>query len=97
MGRKKMGKYHQKIGSVSFSPTGKRAIMEARGEIFTIPVENGDPRNITKSSGNADRAPVWSPKGNKVAWFSDKDIKDMQCLLPRRMDCRNQGTFNRGI
>jgi tricorn protease len=58
-------------GSVTLSPTGKRAIMESRGEIFTVPVENGDTRNITQTSGAADRAPVWSPKGNEVAWFSD--------------------------
>jgi tricorn protease len=57
--------------SASLSPTGKRAIMESRGEIFTIPVEHGNVRNITKSSGAADRAPLWSPKGDKLAWFSD--------------------------
>jgi len=57
--------------SVSLSATGKRAVMEARGEIFTVPVEHGDVRNLTNSSDAADRAPVWSPKGDKIAWFSD--------------------------
>jgi tricorn protease len=61
--------------SVSLSPTGKRAIMEARGEIFTVPVKDGDARNITQSSGAADRSPIWSPKGDKLAWFSDADGK----------------------
>jgi len=55
----------------SLSPTGKRALFEARGEVFTVPVEKGDTRNLTRSSGAADRAPVWSPKGNEIAWFSD--------------------------
>jgi len=59
------------IRSVSISPTGKRAIMESRGEIFTIPAEHGDARNITRSSGAAEHAPVWSPEGEKIAWFSD--------------------------
>ena len=45
--------------------------LEARGEIFTVPVEKGDARNLTRSSGAADRAPVWSPKSEEVAWFSD--------------------------
>ena len=45
--------------------------MEARIEIFTVPVEFGDSRNITKSSGTADRRPIWSPKGDEIAWFSD--------------------------
>lgn len=56
---------------VSISPTGKRILMESRGEIFTVPVENGDYRNLTLSSSAADRAPIWSPKGNEIAWFSD--------------------------
>ncbi len=57
--------------AASLSPTGKRAVMEARGEIFTVPVEHGDARNLTRSSGVADRAAVWSPDGDSVAWFSD--------------------------
>lgn len=62
--------------SASLSPNGKRAIMESRGEIFTVPLKYGDTRNITKTSGAADRAPIWSPKGDKIAWFSDNDRKD---------------------
>jgi len=60
------------IRAISISPSGKRAILESRGEIFTVPAEYGDPRNITRTSGEADRSPVWSPKGNKIAWFSDR-------------------------
>lgn len=62
--------------SASLSPTGKRIILEARGDIYTVPVENGDPRNITASSAAADRRPLWSPDGKELAWFSDKDGKD---------------------
>ncbi len=61
--------------SVGISPKAKRAIMEVRGDVFTVPMEKGDSRNITQSSGAADRAPIWSPKGDKIAWFSDKDGK----------------------
>jgi tricorn protease len=61
----------KRIASATLSPTGKRVLIEARGEIFTVPVEKGDTRNLTRSSGAADRAPVWSPKGDEVAWFSD--------------------------
>jgi len=60
------------ISSAALSPTGKRILFEARGEIFTVPVENGDPRNLTHSSDAADRAPLWSPDGKQIAWFSDK-------------------------
>jgi len=68
------------VSSASLSPTGKRAVMEARGEIFTVPVEHGDARNLTRSSGAADRAPVWSPDGAQVAWFSD-DGEGYELLL----------------
>ncbi|MCA6074733.1 S41 family peptidase [Fulvivirga sedimenti] len=60
------------LNNPAISPTGKRAIFEVRGEIFTFPKEEGTWRNLTNSPGVADRAPVWSPKGDKVAWFSDK-------------------------
>jgi tricorn protease len=59
--------------SASLSPTGKRIILEARGEIFTVPVENGNPRDLTNSCNAADRLPLWSPDGKQIAWFSDKD------------------------
>ncbi|MEZ5044529.1 MAG: PDZ domain-containing protein [Saprospiraceae bacterium] len=60
------------VRSVSLSPTGKRALLEARGEIFSIPAKDGDARNLTKSSGAADRSPIWSPDGTQIAWFSDQ-------------------------
>lgn len=69
------------ISSVSISPTGKRLIMEARGEIFTTPVKYGDSRNISRSSGAADRSPIWSPKGDNIAWFSDIGGKGYSLLI----------------
>lgn len=67
--------------SASLSPNGKRAIMQSRGDIFTVPVEFGDSRNITETSGTADRRPIWSPKGDKIAWFSDADRKGYALMV----------------
>jgi tricorn protease len=67
--------------NAALSATGKRIILEARGEIFTIPVENGDARNITQSSEAADRAPIWSPNGDKIAWFSDAGKSDYKLMI----------------
>ena len=53
------------------SPTGARALFEYRGDLFSVPAEHGSWRNITRSSGVADRHAVWSPDGKQIAWFSD--------------------------
>lgn len=55
----------------SLSPTGVRALFEARGDVFTVPMDKGDSRNLTHSSHAADRLPIWSPDGKSIAWFSD--------------------------
>jgi tricorn protease len=60
------------IRSGDISPTGKRAVFEARGEIFTVPEKKGDFRNLTGSPGVHDRSPAWSPDGASIAWFSDE-------------------------
>jgi tricorn protease len=54
------------------SPAGARAVFEARGEIFTVPTDKGDIRNITRSPAVADRDPSWSPDGKSIAYFSDE-------------------------
>ncbi len=54
------------------SPTGKRVLFEARGEILSMPADKGDVRNLTRTPGVADRDPAWSPDGNWIAWLSDE-------------------------
>lgn len=59
------------VRNAALSPSGVRAAFEARGEIFTVPAEKGDYRNLTQSPGAHDRSPVWSPDGTQLAWLSD--------------------------
>lgn len=61
-----------RMTNIGLSPTGKRVLVEARGEIFTIPAEKGDVRNLTNSSRSAEREPAWSPDGKFISYFSDK-------------------------
>ena len=60
------------LSNANISPKGKRAIYEHRGEIITVPKKDGSARVLTNTSGIADRSPIWSPKGDQVAWFSDE-------------------------
>ena len=69
--RAKYEKVGDRIFNASLSPTGARAIFEARGEILTVPAEKGDVRNLTNSQGVAERDPSWSPDGKWIAYFSD--------------------------
>jgi tricorn protease len=61
----------EEIRNANLSPTGARAVFEAHGEIFTVPAEKGDTRNLTQTSGSAERNPAWSPDGKTIAYFSD--------------------------
>jgi tricorn protease len=72
-----------RLTNAQLSPTGKRALFEARGEIFTVPVDRGDWRNLTNSPGIADRSPSWSPDGKWVTWFSDESGEYKLVLAPQ--------------
>jgi len=54
------------------SPSGKRAVFEARGDLFSVPAEHGVVRNLTHSPAVAERTPAWSPDGTLVAYWSDR-------------------------
>ena len=67
---KKVSKY---ITGFDCSPSGKRALIVARGEIFSAPRKEGPIRNLTKDSGSRDKDAVWSPDGKTIAYISDRD------------------------
>jgi tricorn protease len=60
------------IEHASIAPDGNRVLVEARGEVFNIPAENGFVKNVTQSSGVAERNPTWSPDGKYIAYWSDR-------------------------
>ncbi len=61
------------VHEVDVSPSGKRALVVARGEVFTVPKEHGSTRNLTASSGSHEKDAVWSPQGDQIAYLSDQD------------------------
>jgi tricorn protease len=65
-------KVAEKISSAALSPSGARAVFGARGDILTVPAEKGNARNLTRTTGVAERDPAWSPDGKWIAFFSDE-------------------------
>jgi tricorn protease len=59
------------VTRADISPSGSRALIVARGEIFTLPEKEGSARNLTNSPGAHDKDAVWSPDGKWIAYFSD--------------------------
>ncbi|MBA4406663.1 hypothetical protein C0389_05255 [bacterium] len=54
------------------SDDGKTAILEARGDVFTIPTGDGRTTNLSATSGTREMYPQISPDGKWIAFFSDK-------------------------
>ncbi len=90
----------KRIVNFNISPTGARAVFEAWGEIWTVPTDKGDIRNLTHSPAVADRDPAWSPDGKSIAYFSDESgeyqlaIRDQNGIAsPRQINLGNPPSF----
>jgi tricorn protease len=72
------------IHSFNISPSGKRALFDARGDIFSVPAENGQIENLTNTPDAREIYPVWSPNGKYIAYYSDKTGEYEMYLLENK-------------
>jgi len=64
------------------SPNAKRALVQSRGDIWSLPAKNGTPRNLTRTSGIAEREPSWSPDGKWITYLSDESGENELVIRP---------------
>ncbi len=79
------GNHH---GSFRLSPDGDSLLLEARGEILSIPVDEGEVKNLTRTSGSRERNAVWSPDESQVALVSDRGGEQAVWLVDTDGDWR---------
>lgn len=77
---------HLKVGDqvegFNLSTDGQRAVITARGDVFSVPVEHGVTRNLTQSGVSHDREAAWSPDGRYVAFISDRGGEEEIYIVP---------------
>jgi tricorn protease len=89
-----------RMAAMDLSPSAKRAVIEARGELFSVPAEKGDVRDLTRTPGARERDPVWSPDGKWIAYWSDASGEYQVHVLgadgktPARQVTHEPGTFH---
>ncbi len=71
------------VRNADISPSGVRAVFEFRGDIATVPAEEGDVRLLTATSDSHERSPAWSPDGTQIAYFSDASGEYELVLAPQ--------------
>ena len=65
------------VDAFDISPSGRRAVVSARGQIFTIATERGDITRIAADDMESrNQFPKWSPDGKFIAFQSDRTGRD---------------------
>lgn len=69
-------------GTFSLGPTGKRLVLEKRGQLATLAAEKGEVHPIASLLGTRAKQPVWSPDGKTIAFVSDRSGEENLWIAP---------------
>ncbi|MDR0384931.1 MAG: PDZ domain-containing protein [Prevotellaceae bacterium] len=102
-GRSLLKNVSKKARNFDLSTDGKRIVLSARGDIFSVPASSGITRNLTETSGVHERDSQWSPDGKWIAYISDLTGEDE--IFIRNQDglhdpiqlTKNSDTYKYGI
>lgn len=83
------------VTGFDIAPDGKAAVLTARGDVYTVPAEDGSIRNLTRTPGIREKDGAWSPDGKWIAYISDRTGEDELYIAPRDgMSPETRITFN---
>ena len=71
------------VTDFDLAPDGKRAVIAARGDVFTVPAKEGSIRNVTRTPGIREQKVAWSPDGRWIAYISDRTGEDEIYISPQ--------------
>jgi len=83
LARKRWTNVSKLVTDFDISPDGKRGVLTARGDIFTVPAKEGSIRNLTRTPGIREKYAAWSPDGCWVAYISDRTGEDELYMTPQ--------------
>jgi tricorn protease len=72
------------IEGYAVSPGAERVAVVGRGDVFSVPVEHGVTRNLTRRGDAHDREAAWSPDGTHIAFISDRSGEEQLYVVDQQ-------------